>query len=96
MNRLGPYSVSTRSSFPSSQSFLAVEDMGESLDEVEALIKKHENFEKSLDAQEEKFNALEEASERLMTMKHYAAKEIEKRRREVGSCIAGIFHNEYE
>ena len=36
------------------QSFLAIEDVGDSLDSVEALIKKHENFEKSLAAQEEK------------------------------------------
>lgn len=30
------------------------EDLGDSLDSVEALIKKHEDFEKSLAAQEEK------------------------------------------
>lgn len=36
------------------QSFLAIEDVGDSLDSVEALIKKHENFEKSLAAHEEK------------------------------------------
>ena len=37
------------------QSFLAVEDIGDTLDAVEALITKHNNFEKSLVAQEEKF-----------------------------------------
>lgn len=37
------------------QSFLAVEDIGDSLDAVEALTTKHNNFEKSLVAQEEKF-----------------------------------------
>lgn len=30
------------------------EDLGDSLDSVEALLKKHEDFEKSLSAQEEK------------------------------------------
>lgn len=30
------------------------EDLGDSLDSVEALVKKHEDFEKSLSAQEEK------------------------------------------
>ena len=40
--------------FLSWQAFLANEDVGESLDSVEALIKKHEDFEKSLAAQEEK------------------------------------------
>ena len=37
------------------QSFLANEDIGDSLEGVEALITKHENFEKTLAAQEEKF-----------------------------------------
>lgn len=37
------------------QLFLANEDIGDSLDSVEALITKHKNFEKSLVAQEEKF-----------------------------------------
>ena len=36
------------------QAFLANEDLGDSQDSVEALIKKHEDFEKSLAAQEEK------------------------------------------
>lgn len=37
------------------QGFLAAEEEGDSLDAVEALMKKHDNFEKSLEAQEEKF-----------------------------------------
>lgn len=39
------------------QSFLANEDIGDSLEGVEVLITKHENFEKTLAAQEEKFKA---------------------------------------
>ena len=39
------------------QSFLANEDIGDSLEGVETLITKHENFEKTLAAQEEKFKA---------------------------------------
>lgn len=34
------------------------EDLGDSLDSVEALIKKHEDFEKSLAAQEEKIKVI--------------------------------------
>ena len=37
------------------QGFLAAEEDGDSLDTVEALMKKHDNFEKTLEAQEEKF-----------------------------------------
>jgi spectrin beta len=38
--------------------YLLNEDLGETLDQVEQLIKKHETFEKSIHAQEERFNAL--------------------------------------
>lgn len=38
--------------------YLLNEDLGETLDQVEQLIKKHETFEKSINAQEERFNAL--------------------------------------
>ena len=38
----------------SCKAFLLNEDLGDSLDSVEALLKKHEDFEKSLSAQEEK------------------------------------------
>ena len=38
--------------------YLLNDDLGETLDQVEQLIKKHETFEKSIHAQEERFNAL--------------------------------------
>lgn len=38
--------------------YLLNDDLGETLDQVEQLIKKHETFEKSILAQEERFNAL--------------------------------------
>jgi len=38
--------------------YLLNEDLGETLDQVELLIKKHETFEKSIYAQEDRFNAL--------------------------------------
>jgi spectrin beta len=40
------------------ESYLANEELGETLDQVENLIKRHEQFEKSLLAQEDRFNAL--------------------------------------
>ncbi len=75
------------SAHSSPQSFLAIEDVGDTLDSVEALIKKHENFEKSLAAQEEKFKALEEAASRLIDARHYGTEEIDTRRKTVrNSC----------
>ncbi|CAF1060614.1 unnamed protein product [Rotaria sp. Silwood1] len=40
------------------ESYLANEELGDTLDQVENLIKRHEQFEKSLLAQEDRFNAL--------------------------------------
>ncbi|CAF3784220.1 unnamed protein product, partial [Rotaria sordida] len=40
------------------ESYLTNEELGETLDQVENLIKRHEQFEKSLLAQEDRFNAL--------------------------------------
>jgi len=64
------------------ESFLANDNLGESLDDVEALLKKHEDFEKSLAAQEEKAKYLEEIAEKLITdeAKNYAREEIEVKR----------------
>lgn len=54
---------------------------------MEALIKKHGNFEKSLAAQEEKFKALEEAADRLIEAEHYGAEEIDTRRKTVSGYL---------
>lgn len=62
------------------EAFLANEDLGDSLDSVEALIKKHEDFDKSLAAQEEKIKALDEFASKLVEGQHYAAEEVAQRR----------------
>jgi len=62
------------------EAFLANEDLGDSLDSVECLIKKHEDFEKSLAAQEEKIKALDEFATKLIEGQHYAADDVAQRR----------------
>lgn len=62
------------------EAFLANEDLGDSLDSVEALIKKHEDFEKSLAAQEEKIKALDVFASKLIDGQHYAADDVAQRR----------------
>ena len=68
--------------------FLANDDLGDSLDNVEALIKKQEDFEKSLAAQEEKINALDEFATKLIESEHYAADSIAVRRNGVSVYLA--------
>ena len=62
------------------EAFLSNDDLGDSLDSVEALIKKHEDFEKSLAAQEEKIKALDEFATKLIEGQHYAADDVAQRR----------------
>ncbi|PAV55545.1 hypothetical protein WR25_20353 [Diploscapter pachys] len=62
------------------EAFLANTDLGDSLDAVEHLIKKHEDFEKSLLAQEEKISALDEFATKLIQGQHYAANDVARRR----------------
>ena len=57
--------------------------MGDSLDAVEALVKKHGDFEKSLVSQEEKVKAVDEVADRLLQAQHYAAEDIDRQRKEV-------------
>jgi spectrin alpha len=50
------------------EAFLASQDLGDSLDSVEAMMKKHDDFEKSLVAQEEKIKALDEFATKLVSI----------------------------
>ncbi|XP_003743041.1 spectrin alpha chain [Galendromus occidentalis] len=62
------------------EAFLGNTDLGDSLDSVGALLKKHDDFEKSLHAQEEKIKALDEFAVKLIQGKHYAASDVGQRR----------------
>lgn len=62
------------------EAFLANDDLGDSLDSVEALIKKHEDFDKSLAAQEDKIRALDEFAGKLIEGEHYAAEDVAQRK----------------
>ncbi|KAK6196167.1 hypothetical protein SNE40_001445 [Patella caerulea] len=65
------------------EAFLANEDLGDSLDSVEALIKKHNDFEKSLAAQEEKIKGLDEFATKLIESEHYASDDVNQRRNQL-------------
>jgi spectrin alpha len=62
------------------EAFLDNQDLGDSLDSVEAMMKKHEDFEKSLAAQEEKVKALDEFASKLIEGQHYAADDVAQKR----------------
>ncbi|CDI97721.1 Spectrin alpha actinin [Echinococcus multilocularis] len=62
------------------EAFLENKDVGDSLDAVEALMRKQEDFEKSLTAQEEKIRNLEAFADKLIAGNHYASPEVAERR----------------
>nr|CDS29622.1 Spectrin alpha actinin [Hymenolepis microstoma] len=62
------------------EAFLENKDVGDSLDAAEALMRKQEDFEKSLTAQEEKIKNLEAFADKLIAGNHYASPEVAERR----------------
>ena len=55
----------------------------DSLSSVDGLLKKHDNFATSLEAQREKITALEQLTEELLAQDHYASEQIKARRQGV-------------
>ncbi|VDN16872.1 unnamed protein product, partial [Dibothriocephalus latus] len=84
------------------EAFLDNKDVGDSLDAAEALIRKQEDFEKSLAAQEEKIKHLEALAGKLVDGGHYASPEIASRkeallqRRTALQEKAALRHNQLE
>lgn len=55
----------------SHEAFLEFADLGESLDDVEALLKQHAKFENTLAAQDERLKAFSDIADRLIAQNHY-------------------------
>lgn len=65
------------------EAFLAAEEVDSKGDNVEALIKKHEDFDKAINAQEEKIGALKTLADQLIAADHYASPAIDDKRQQV-------------
>ncbi|VDK63442.1 unnamed protein product, partial [Cylicostephanus goldi] len=88
------------------EAFLVNEDLGDSLDDNESLIKKHESFEKSLAAQEGTIRALDDFATKLIQERHYAADHVSRRRHDLlkrrrqilerSASRAGKLHENYK
>ena len=57
--------------------------MQSTLDDVEALMKRHDDFENTLMAQDERLRAFSEMADKLITAEHYEATYINERRNQV-------------
>ena len=67
----------------SHQAFLEFTNLGESLDDVEALLKQHEKFENTLHAQDDRLKAFSDTADKLIRQNHYDKCYINDRRNQV-------------
>ncbi|XP_048733527.1 spectrin alpha chain, non-erythrocytic 1-like isoform X2 [Ostrea edulis] len=65
------------------EKFLEFADLGETVDDVETLFKRHEDFENTLVVQDEKLKDLDEMANKRIAEKHPDKDHIDKRRNEV-------------
>jgi len=65
------------------ESFLNAEEVDSKGDNVEVLIKKHEDFDKAINGHEEKIAALQVLADQLIAQQHYAGKLIDDKRNQV-------------
>ncbi|KAK0173670.1 hypothetical protein PV328_006832 [Microctonus aethiopoides] len=70
--------------------FLEFFNLGESLDDVEALLKQHEKFENTLHAQDERLKAFSDTANRLISQNHYEKDYINDKRNQVLSRRAAV------
>ncbi|XP_025833247.1 spectrin beta chain, non-erythrocytic 1 [Agrilus planipennis] len=63
--------------------YLEFNNLGESLDEVEAILKQHRAFANTLNAQDERLKALSDKADVLIAENHYGAQNIDDRRQQV-------------
>ena len=67
----------------SREAFLATDEVDNEGDNVEALIKKHEDFDKAISNQEEKIESLSNYADQLAASDHYATPDIEDKKKDV-------------
>ncbi|XP_034253991.1 spectrin beta chain, non-erythrocytic 1 isoform X5 [Thrips palmi] len=67
----------------SHEAFLEFTDLGGSLDDVEALLKRHEEFENMLIAQDDRLKSFSEMADKLIAAGHYDSQGIDDRRKQI-------------
>ncbi|XP_073969406.1 spectrin beta chain, non-erythrocytic 5 kst isoform X2 [Rhodnius prolixus] len=65
------------------EAFLEFTDLGGSIDDVQGLLKRHDDFENTLYAQDDRLKAFSEIADKLIAANHYDSKYIDGRRKQV-------------
>ncbi|XP_046434088.1 spectrin beta chain, non-erythrocytic 1 isoform X2 [Neodiprion fabricii] len=74
----------------SHEAFLEFTDLGETLDDAEALLKRHEKFENTLQAQDDRLKAFSDTADKLIGQNHYDKDYIADRRNQVLARRAAV------
>ena len=74
----------------SHNTFLDFDDLGTTLDDVESLLKRHDNFMATMTAQEDRMSTFNEMAKKLLDAGHYASTSIEEKRKQVNHVRAAV------
>jgi len=74
----------------SHSTFLEFDDLGTTLDDVEGLLRRHENFEATMKAQEDRVNNFNDMALKLIEAGHYATSHVEHKRKQVNALRAAV------
>ena len=74
----------------SHNTFLDFDDLGTTLDDVESLLKRHENFMATMTAQEDRMNNFNDMAKKLMEVGHYACPAVEEKRKQINIMRSGV------
>ncbi|XP_066281028.1 spectrin beta chain, non-erythrocytic 5-like isoform X2 [Branchiostoma lanceolatum] len=67
----------------SHEAFLEFDELGSTVDSVQGLLKRHEEFEHTLQVQDDRINTLNDIANKLIQAKHYASRQIDQKRNQV-------------
>ncbi|KAI8480573.1 Spectrin beta chain, non-erythrocytic 5 [Branchiostoma belcheri] len=67
----------------SHEAFLEFDELGSTVDSVQGLLKRHEEFEHTLQVQGDRINSLNDIANKLLQAKHYAGRQIDQKRNQV-------------
>eukprot|EP00058_Branchiostoma_floridae_P024804 XP_002610294.1 hypothetical protein BRAFLDRAFT_93030 [Branchiostoma floridae] len=67
----------------SHEAFLEFDELGSTVDSVQGLLKRHEEFEHTLQVQDERINTLNDIANKLIQARHYASRQIDQKRNQV-------------
>ena len=70
--------------------FLEFDDLGTTLDDVEGLLKRHENFMATMTAQEDRLSTFNEMANKLIQAHHYSSSSVDEKRKQINQLRVAV------